>query len=89
MLIQNLRTAAIGYGKYCPAKNELQVRKGRKVYRFTCTECELRFTAPGRTEVVILIAPDTTVRELRRSIPLIIDLHENCQGEILGVTSNT
>jgi hypothetical protein len=84
MLIQNFRTAAKGYGEYCPAKNELRVRKGRKVYRFTCIEYEIRFAAPARPEVVIPIAPDATVRELRRAIPLLIDLHENHQGESLG-----
>jgi hypothetical protein len=73
MLIQNFRTAAKGHGKYCPTKNELRVRKGRKVYRFTCTEYEIRFAAPARPEVVITIAPDATVPELRRAIPSIID----------------
>jgi hypothetical protein len=48
--------------------NELRVRKGRKVYRFTCSESELRFTAPGCEEVVIHIAPDATVPELRKGI---------------------
>jgi hypothetical protein len=32
--------------------------------------------------VVLDIAPDATVRELRRGISLIIDLHENHQGEL-------
>ena len=65
MLIQNFRTAAKGLGQYCPDRNELRVRKGRKLYRFTCEECELRFAVSARPEVVLLVAPDTTVRELR------------------------
>lgn len=82
MLIQNFRSAAIGHGNYCPNKNELEVCRGKRVYRFTCTECEIRFAAPARSEVVLDIAPDATVRELRRGISLIIDLHENHQGEL-------
>jgi hypothetical protein len=80
MLIQNFRSAATGHGKYCPTKNELLIRKGGSVYRFTCKECEIRFAAPARPEVVLDIAPDATVHELRRGIALIIDLHEIHQG---------
>jgi len=68
MLIRNFRAAAKGHGEYCPIKNELRVRKGRKVYRFTCGEYELRFAAPGREEVVLLLAPDAKVSEFRRCI---------------------
>ena len=84
MLIQNFRIAAKGHGKYCPTKNEIRVRKGRKVYRFTCTEREIRFAAPARSEVALHISPDATVRELRRSISLMIDLYENHQEEFSG-----
>lgn len=76
MLIRNFRAAVKEQGKYCPIKNELRVRKGRKVYRFTCEESKLRFAAPGREEVVIHISLDATVRELKRGISLIIDAHE-------------
>ena len=68
MVIQNFRTAAKGHGTYCPIKNELRVRKGRKVYRFTCGEYELRFAAPGQPEVVFSVAPDVKVLEFRRCI---------------------
>jgi hypothetical protein len=77
MLIQKFRTAAKGNGKYCPVKNELRVRKGRKVYRFTCGECELRFAAPAQPEVAFPVAPDATVREFRRGISAIIESCEN------------
>jgi hypothetical protein len=59
-----------------PVKNELRVRRGRKVYRFTCKEGELRFAASARTEVVFHLAPDATVLEMRRSFSSMIDLHE-------------
>jgi hypothetical protein len=73
MLFQNFRSAAKGYGKYCPVKNELHVRKRNKIYRFICGEYELRFAAPARPEVVFPIAPDATVLELRRCIAELID----------------
>lgn len=60
-------------GEYCPTKDELRVRKGRKVYRFTCGESELRFAAPGREEVVEYIATDATVRELRQAFAFLIE----------------
>jgi hypothetical protein len=66
MLIQNFRAAAEGRGEYCPIKNELRIRKGREVYRFTCGEFELRFAAPGREEVVFILAPDAKVHEFTR-----------------------
>lgn len=76
-LKRKFRTAAKGLGNYCPIKNELRIRKGRKVYRFICCGVgELRFTAPARPEVLIYIAPDATVRELKRSIPYIINSQE-------------
>lgn len=68
MLIQNFHTAAKGHGEYCPVKNELRIRKGGKLYRFTCGECELRFTAPGREEVVFPFASDAKVSEFKRCI---------------------
>ena len=76
MLSQNFRKAAKAHGEYFPDRNELQVRKGRKIYRFTCVKCELRFSAPGRAEKVFLIAPDATVRELRRAFASLIDSPE-------------
>jgi hypothetical protein len=81
MLIHNFRAAVKKQGKYCPVKNELRVRKGKKVYRFTCAERELRFAAPACAEVVICISHDATVGELRRGISSIIDLHETRQRE--------
>lgn len=73
MFIQNFRNASKGLGKYCPIKNELLVRKGRKTYRFTCGECELRFTAPGCEEVLFQLAPDAEVFELRRGIARLVN----------------
>jgi hypothetical protein len=73
MLLENFRSAVEGYGKYCPVKNELRVRRRSKIYRFTCGECELRFAAPARPEVVFLIAPDATTLELRGCIAKLID----------------
>jgi len=73
MLKQVFRKASRGLGEFCPTKNELRVRKGRKVYRFTCGECELRFASPGREEVVFHIAPDATALELRRGIASLIE----------------
>ena len=72
MMIQRFRTAAQGLGKYCPLKNELRVRKGRKIYCFTCGEQEFRFVSTGQPEVVIPFAPDATVDEFRRSIVSLI-----------------
>jgi hypothetical protein len=72
-LFKNFRTSAKNFGEYCAVKNELRVRKGRKIYRITCGEGELRFAAPARPEVVIPIAPDATVPEFRRLIAYLID----------------
>ena len=72
-----LQEAAKGHGNYCPVKNELQVRKDRELYRFSFGECELRFAASGRPEVVFLVAPDITVSELRRCISKLIDSPEH------------
>ena len=89
MFIRNFRTAAKGLGKHCPIKNELRIRRGRKVYRFTCCgEGKLGFAAPAQPEVVIIISPDATVRELRRGIPLIIDSHE-AQQDNVGISSDS
>jgi len=73
MLLRSFRKASRTLGEYCPVKNELRVRKGRKVYRFTCGEGELRFATPGSAEVVIHIAPDATVPELVRGIARLIE----------------
>lgn len=81
MLIHNFRIAAKGKGEYCPVKNELRVRRGRKVYRFTCGEFELRFATPSREVLVTHISPDATVRELRRGISSIIDSYETLRGD--------
>jgi hypothetical protein len=72
MFIQNFRAASEGLGKFCQTKNELRIRKGRKLHLFTCREYELRFVAPGQTEVVILLASDATAHEFRRSITNLI-----------------
>lgn len=73
MLLLSFRTASRGIGEYCPVNNELRVRKGRKVYRFTCGDGELRFAASGQEECVIHTAPDATVPELRRGIASLIE----------------
>ena len=67
-LYQNFREAAEAHGKYFPDRNELHVRKDGRIYRFICGDCEIRFTAPKRPEIVLPIAPDATVRELGRCI---------------------
>lgn len=76
MLSKKFRQAARSHGEYWPVKNELRVRSGSKIYRFICRESRLRFAAPGQQEVKLYIAPDATVRELRRAIAGIIDLQE-------------
>lgn len=73
MLARSFSKASVGLGEFCPLKKELLVRKGRKVYRFTCGNGELRFTAPGQEELVIYIASDATVPELRKGIASLID----------------
>ena len=75
MLIQTFRTAAKGRGKYCPVKNELSIRKGRKVFRFICGEGELRVAVSGQPEVVFPVAHDATVRELRSAFSWFVDPH--------------
>ena len=72
MIIQKFRTATRGLGEYCEVKNELRVRKGRKLYRFTCMEDKLQFAVTGRPNVAIPLAPDATVDEFRRSIASLI-----------------
>ncbi|MBT8044571.1 MAG: hypothetical protein KJO79_06435 [Verrucomicrobiae bacterium] len=76
MLSKIFRQAAKACGEYCPDREELRVRRGSKIYRFICRECRLRFAAPGQQEVEFYIAPDATVRELRRAIAEIIDSQE-------------
>ena len=76
MLMQNFSIAAKGHGKYCPVKNELRVRRGRKVYRFTCGEYELRISSSAKPEVALPIAPDATVSEFRNSFSSLIDWYE-------------
>jgi hypothetical protein len=73
MLARSFRNASMGLGEYCPVKGELRIRKGRKVYRFTCGDGQLRFAAPGREQVVIHIAADATSPELRRGIASLIE----------------
>ena len=80
MLIKNFITAAKDYGNYCPVKNELRVRRGRRVYRVSCGESELRLVTSGRPEYVIAVAPDVTVRELRRTFSLIADSRQTQRG---------
>lgn len=53
-------------GKYCPAKNELLVRNGRKIQRFVCGNHEIRVVAPAKEEAVYYCAPDATARELQK-----------------------
>jgi hypothetical protein len=75
MLSQIFRNACEEYGTYCPNKNELRILKHRKAYRFTCGESELRFVAPGREQIVILVAPDVTTYEFKRCFTYLIDSH--------------
>lgn len=72
MANRNFRAAAQGFGKYCPVKNELRIRKGGKTYRFICGEQELRVLATGKPEIVIPIASDAKVCEFQRTIALMI-----------------
>jgi hypothetical protein len=82
--MQNFHAAAKDQGEFCPIKNELRVRRGKKVYRFTCRgEGELRFTAPNEPEVVITLSADATVCELKRGIPYLIDAHETKRGNFM------
>ncbi len=67
-LFENFRAASEGLGKHCALRNELRIRKGRRLYLFTCGECELRLVVSGRADVSFLLAPDTTVSEFRRCI---------------------
>lgn len=76
MLLRNFRNAAKGHGEYCTAKNELRVRRGRKIYRFICDGDNLWFAAPGQQDVLLCVSPDVTAKELRHGIPGIIDEHE-------------
>lgn len=77
MLTQKFRAATKMHGEYCPAKNELRVRRGRRVYRVTCEECTIRFKVSSFPDVIFDLAPDATDRELSRSIGTIIDWREN------------
>ena len=77
MLSKKFSVAAKTHEKYCPVKNELRVRRDRKIYRFFCGEDKLRFVANGFPEVVNFISSDATVPELWRGIASIIDWHEN------------
>jgi hypothetical protein len=58
--------AAKGIGTYCPVKNELLVRNGRKTRRFVCENHEIRVVTPAGEESVFYCAPDATTRELKR-----------------------
>jgi hypothetical protein len=86
LLYHNFRKAAKGQGKYIPDRNELQVRKGRRLYRFICGHCEIRIVSTAHTEVVLPVAPDVTVRELRRCFA---ELTGAPNGMILGTETLT
>ena len=68
MLAQPLKKAAEEFGKYCPERNELLVRKGRKTHRLIFGKSDVRIVSPAKPEVVIYFAPDITVRELKNLI---------------------
>jgi len=65
---EKFRTAAESFGGYCPVKNELRVRKGRKTYRFTLGRGVIHCEAPDLPEVVCPFSPDVTVGEFKRFI---------------------
>jgi hypothetical protein len=73
MLTDNFRKAAKGHGTYCPVKNELQVRKGRKIHHFRCGEHTLLHTPPARQEITLLVASDATAPELRHCFDIVIN----------------
>lgn len=73
MVQQRFRTATQGLGRFHSTRNELRIRKGSKLYLFACMEHELRFEVTGRAALVIPLAPDATVNELRRSIASLIE----------------
>lgn len=75
MLDQMFRNASEGFGIYCPDKNELRIRKRKRLYRFTCCKSELQFSAPGQNDVVIYLASDATTDELKRCFTYLIDSH--------------
>jgi hypothetical protein len=68
MLAKPLQKAANGFGKYCPEKNELIVRKSRKTLRFIFEKGKVRVLFPTRREVVFYFAPDIRAHELRNFI---------------------
>lgn len=76
MNIQNFRTAVKRLGNYCPDNNELRVHKGRKIYRFTCSQHELRVSASAQPKMIFRVAPYPMVHELKNAIGLIVDWHE-------------
>lgn len=80
IVMQIFRQASIGYGKYCPIKNELRVRRGSKIYRITCEKCVLRFVAPESEEVVIPFASDITILEFKRSIAYLLERAAVCKS---------
>jgi len=82
MLNQNFIAAAKDYGEYCPFRNELRVRRGRKVYRLTCGDAELRVAATGQPEVVLPIADNATVQELKCAFSLIVDSSETSEHRV-------
>ena len=65
MLAPPLKKAAEEFGRYCPETGELLVRKGRKTHRLIFGSSDVRIVSPAKPEVVIYIAPDITVRELK------------------------
>jgi len=85
MISQRFRVAVKGHGKYCPIKNELFVRKGRKTCRIVCGVAVLRFTASGCSELLIPFAPDVKVREFRQCIAWLTDSRN---GKDFGSTNS-
>lgn len=65
---QQLLMAANGFGKYCPARHELLVRKGKKTQRFIFGESKIRVVTHAKKEITFFVAPDVTVQEIRRFI---------------------
>jgi hypothetical protein len=68
MLAQPLQAAAKEFGKYCPVKNELLVREGRKTHRFIFGDGQIRVVFPAGQESVLYVSTDITVRELKQFI---------------------
>ena len=65
MLAQSLQEAAGKFGKFCPVKNELVVRKGRKTHRFIFGDGELRVVFPDGQEILNYFAADMKASDLK------------------------